>query len=57
MERRDLKADIRNEARGEIREQRLSAAKARQILRWRPVFDLEAGLRETISWYRNFLAL
>lgn len=51
-----LKPDIRNEARSEIRNQRLNAAKARRLLKWRPAFDQEAGLRETIAWYRDFLA-
>ena len=37
-----LKPEIRNEA--------------REILEWRPAFDHEAGLRETVAWYRNFLA-
>jgi len=52
----DIKPDIRNCAKGEIRNQYLSAAKARQVLGWEPQFDLEVGLRETINWYRKFLA-
>lgn len=47
---------IRNEARGEIRQQYLSAAKARALLGWRAMFTLEEGLRETIDWYRGFFA-
>jgi len=47
---------ILNCAKGEIRNQHLSAAKARAILEWEPQFDLEQGLRETIGWYREFLA-
>ena len=43
-------------ATGEIRSQHLSAAKAAEMLDWKPQFDLEAGLRETIDWYRAFLA-
>jgi CDP-glucose 4,6-dehydratase len=43
-------------AEGEIRAQYLSAAKARSILGWEPQFNLEQGLRETIEWYRVFLA-
>ncbi|HUF46336.1 MAG TPA: NAD-dependent epimerase/dehydratase family protein [Vicinamibacterales bacterium] len=51
-----VQPDVRNEARGEIRDQYLSARKARELLGWRPAFSLESGLRETIEWYRDFLA-
>lgn len=49
-----LKPKVKNEATGEIRNQFLSAAKARRLLGWRPRYDLEAGLAETIEWYRAF---
>jgi len=49
-----LEPEIRNEATNEIREQYLSAAKARKVLGWRPRFDLETGLRRTIDWYKDF---
>jgi CDP-glucose 4,6-dehydratase len=48
---------IRNTARGEIKDQYLSAAKARKLLEWTPDYGLEAGLRETIDWYRAHLGL
>ncbi|MBD2040341.1 GDP-mannose 4,6-dehydratase [Microcoleus sp. FACHB-672] len=51
----DLEPDIRNEASNEIRCQYLSAAKARQMLKWHPLFSIEEGLQETISWYNKFL--
>ncbi len=51
----DLTPDVRNEASNEIRHQYLSAAKARQVLGWTPLFTLDAGLRRTIAWYRDFL--
>jgi CDP-glucose 4,6-dehydratase len=51
----NLQPDIRNEASNEIREQHLSAAKAREVLDWRPLFDLDQGLALTIEWYREFL--
>jgi len=51
-----LQPCISNDARGEIRSQYLSVAKARELLGWRPRFSLEAGLRDTIRWYREFLA-
>lgn len=56
MGREDLEPDIRNTAQGEIPSQYLSAAKARRLLGWQPCYELEAGLRETIAWYRAFLA-
>ena len=55
MKQTALKPDIRNEAKGEIRSQYLSSAKARSLLQWQPRHDLEGGLRETIDWYRKFL--
>lgn len=47
--------DVRNEARGEIREQYLSARRARERFGWRPEVGLEEGLRETVGWYRGHL--
>jgi CDP-glucose 4,6-dehydratase len=52
----DLEPDVRNEASNEIRHQYLSAARARDVLQWRPLFTLEQGLERTIEWYREFLA-
>jgi CDP-glucose 4,6-dehydratase len=39
----------------EIAEQRVSAARARRVLGWRPQTTVEAGLHETIDWYRAYL--
>jgi CDP-glucose 4,6-dehydratase len=50
-----LEPDVRNEASHEIRHQYLSAVKARQMLNWQPLFELEEGLRRTIEWYTDFL--
>jgi CDP-glucose 4,6-dehydratase len=52
----DLLPDVRNEASNEIRHQYLSAAKARQMLGWSPLFTLDAGLQRTIKWYQEFFA-
>ncbi|MFN4294663.1 MAG: sugar dehydratase, partial [Thermoflexales bacterium] len=46
--------EIHNEATNEIRHQYLSAAKARRVLGWQPLFSLEEGLQRTIEWYRRF---
>jgi CDP-glucose 4,6-dehydratase len=51
----DLDSDVRNEAVNEIRDQYLSARKAREVLGWKPLFTLDEGLRRTIDWYREFL--
>lgn len=52
----DLAPDIRNEAANEIRHQYLSAAKARRVLGWKPLFTLEEGLARTVAWYQEFFA-
>jgi CDP-glucose 4,6-dehydratase len=51
----DLTPEIRNEAANEIRHQYLSAAKARSVLGWVPLFTLEEGLARTVAWYQEFL--
>ena len=52
-----LEPEILDEAINEIREQRLSAAKARRQLGWKPLFSLDEGLRRTIEWYRSFFGV
>lgn len=56
MDRVDLQPDVRNEARGEILHQYLSSTKAREMLGWQPAAGIDAGLGETIAWYREFFA-
>jgi CDP-glucose 4,6-dehydratase len=51
----NLEPEIRNEASNEIRCQYLDAGKAREKLGWRPLYQLEDGLRTTIDWYRTSL--
>lgn len=51
----DLQPDVRNEASNEIKHQYLSAAKARRMLKWEPLFTLDGGLEKTIRWYTDFL--
>lgn len=50
-----LTPDVRNEASNEIRHQYLSAAKARNMLDWRPHYILDEALHETIGWYQELL--
>ena len=54
MGRDDLEPIIQNIASAEIREQYMSAAKARTELGWKPKCALDAGLVETIEWYTKF---
>lgn len=51
-----LEPDVRGEASNEIRHQYLSAAKARSLLGWQPLYDLDEGLRRTVEWYKEFFA-
>jgi CDP-glucose 4,6-dehydratase len=54
MNRKDLKPIILNEVKGEIKHQYLSAAKAKEMLGWCPIYGLEEGLRGTVKWYKEF---
>ena len=51
-----LRPDVRNEASNEIKHQYLSAAKARRMLDWEPLYSLDGALEKTIQWYRDYLA-
>jgi len=51
-----LEPDVRNEASNEIRHQYLDASRARDMLKWAPLFTLDQGLQHTVSWYREYLA-
>jgi CDP-glucose 4,6-dehydratase len=50
----NLALDVRNEATHEIPKQCLSAEKARRLLGWKPAFDLDRGMKQTIAWYQAF---
>lgn len=51
-----IEPKILNEAKGEIKDQYLSAEKANKILGWKPTYSLEKGLKETIEWYKTFFS-
>jgi CDP-glucose 4,6-dehydratase len=51
--RSTLEPDVQNQATNEIRRQYLSAEKARRLLAWSPIFELDQGLERTIAWYRE----
>jgi len=48
-----LEPEILNQATNEIRNQYLSAERARNILGWSPLFSLDEGLERTIKWYQE----
>lgn len=50
----ELEPRILNRAALEIQRQYLSSDKIRNTLGWKPDFELEAGLDETIRWYSNY---
>jgi CDP-glucose 4,6-dehydratase len=52
----DLEPEILNQADNEIRDQYLSAKKARVLLKWKPTFNIEEGIRRTVEWYKEFFA-
>lgn len=52
----NLEPEIRNEASNEIRHQYLTAARAREVLGWKPTFTLEIGMQRTIEWYKDVLS-
>jgi len=56
MGRSELEPVILGEASNEIPRQYLTSAKARAMLGWEPGWTLDAGLGETIAWYRRWLA-
>lgn len=52
----NIRPVVLNNAKGEIRNQYLSAAKAARLLEWSATYSLDEGLRETIDWYRDFFS-
>ena len=54
-EQASLEPLVLGTAKNEIRDQYLDSSKARRILGWAPRYSLREGLRETLSWYREFL--
>lgn len=49
----NLKPKVLNEATNEIRNQYLSASKAKNLLGWQPKYSLNDGLKETVDWYKK----
>ncbi len=43
---------VANQAKCEIKDQYLSSQKSKEILKWKPEYTLETGLKKTLEWYR-----
>jgi CDP-glucose 4,6-dehydratase len=50
----DLEPVILNQASHEISRQYLASEQAHRLLGWHTQYSLEAGLRQTLAWYREF---
>jgi CDP-glucose 4,6-dehydratase len=55
MAKPDEEPVILGEASNEIRQQYLDAGRAHDVLGWLPRTGLDAGLAQTVAWYRAFL--
>ncbi|MEK6852743.1 MAG: NAD-dependent epimerase/dehydratase family protein, partial [Nanoarchaeota archaeon] len=56
INKQHLEPQILNQAKAEIKEQYLSSEKARSLLDWRPKYNLDNSLLETIEWYKNYFS-
>ena len=54
-DRPDLQPIVLNQANNEIGKQYLSSEKAHRVLGWQAKYSIEAGLRKTMQWYKEFL--
>ena len=52
--RKDIKVNILDTAKAEIKDQYLSSKKAKEILHWSPEYSLKRGLKETYDWYKEY---
>lgn len=55
MGKSHLRPVILNEESNEITDQYLDCSKAQRLLNWRPMYKRREGLRQTISWYEEYL--
>jgi CDP-glucose 4,6-dehydratase len=46
---------VEDRAHGEIPAQYLDSTKIRDLVGWKGIYDLDAGLDRSIAWYREFL--
>lgn len=52
----DLEPIILDQVRHEIQDEYMNPHLAMRTLDWRPNYTLESGLKETMAWYRDYLA-
>lgn len=50
----NLKVNILGTAKNEIDRQYLDTKKVQKLLKWKPEYSLEKGLKETIGWYKKY---
>jgi CDP-glucose 4,6-dehydratase len=48
-----VKYTVANTAKYEIKKQYLESSKARKVLKWKPIYSLESGLKETVQWHKT----
>jgi CDP-glucose 4,6-dehydratase len=49
-----LEPQVLSQASNEIRDQYLCSEKARQVLAWKPKYNLDEALKRTIDWYADY---
>jgi len=54
--RPELKPIVLNQAKAEIHDQTLSSEKANRLLNWNTRYTIEEGLKETVEWYKAYVA-
>ncbi len=52
----DLQPQVLNETSNEIKHQYLNAQKARDVLNWKPEFNLDQGIERTLAWYTTYFS-
>jgi CDP-glucose 4,6-dehydratase len=55
--KKEIKPKILGAAKNEIDRQYLSIEKVKKMFSWQPKYSLEAGLKETVGWYKENLEL
>ncbi|MGK5086843.1 GDP-mannose 4,6-dehydratase [Bdellovibrionota bacterium FG-2] len=56
MGRKDVEAQVLNEASNEIPVQCLNSDKAKRVLNWKPRYGFDEGVRKTVEWYSHTFA-
>jgi len=51
----DIEFSSRSSQYHEVNMLRIDSSKARELLRWEPVWDTQVGIEKTIEWYKEFV--